>query len=92
MLSREAPCIDNLEPFIRSLPCRDRHGLAAFLRQPSLLLEGDHLGLSLHIRRYCRCGEQHVFHLPVTSSYHPPHLQLYVKLRFWLTLLAIPSS
>lgn len=92
MLSREAPCIDNLEPFIRSLPCRDRHGLAAFLRQPSLLLEGDHLGLSLHIRRYCRCGEQPFPHLPVTPSHYPPHLQLYVKLRFLLTLLVMPFS
>jgi hypothetical protein len=54
-LPSDALCIDNLEPFVRSLPCRAERGVASILLSDvPRLLQGQYLGLTMHIRRHCR--------------------------------------
>lgn len=55
-LPSDALCSDNLEPVVRSLPCRSARGVASLLL-PDLprLLQGQYLGLSVQFRRNCGC-------------------------------------
>ena len=49
-LPREGVCTENLTPWLKLLPCRDRSGLGALLQRRPTLFMSPYQSLSVHIR------------------------------------------